>query len=367
MMRTSEGNPTEEGCPFPPAMPGARVVFERDGVAYELLRTLREPDRRQRRMLAWRRLPDGRAEPVVLTQLVSSKEPHHRLRLFEEAMRVRRLSHPVICRFHELARRGGELHAITEYVDGVSLEKVLRLASAYGRRLSAAFACYVTAEVADALQHAHELRGEHGRTSCIPHGDISARTIRLTRFGRVKLAGFELKIHHPLPPWEIPPRGLGWMQGTELWPKIEQWTYRASHTLRRWCRLPAKYKAWSTMGPGDSVLAEAREDLVSLAWVLLGMLAGPHPLEDNAAAGKSPPRPSSLSERAIEQAVPHAPEHLKAILARALGPESGRRYASGAALRDELLTSMRVWEPPYGEREAAAEIFRVMTGVEGLL
>jgi serine/threonine protein kinase len=354
MMRTHEGKPTEEGCPFPPVLPGARVVLERDGVSYELIRTLKEPDRRQKRLLAWRRLPDGRAEPVVLTRLVSSKEPNHRLRLFEEAMRVRRLSHPVICGFHELARRGGELYAITEYVDGISLEKVLRLASAHGRRLSTAFACHVTAEVADALQHAHELSGEYGRSSCIPHGDISTRTIRLTRFGRVKLAGFELKIHHPLPPWEIPPRGLGWMQGTELWPKIERWTYRASHTLRRWCRLPAKYKAWSTMGPGDSVLVEASEDLVSLARVLLEMLAGPH-------------RPSPLSERAIEQAVPHAPEHLKAILARALGPEPGQRYASGAALRNALLTYMRVWEPPYGEREAAAEVFRVMTGVEGLL
>jgi hypothetical protein len=58
---------------------------------------------------------------------------------------------------------------------------------------------------------------------------------------------------------------------------------------------------------------------------------------------------------------------LKAILAKALGPEASRRYASAAALRDTLLTYMRVWEPPYGEREVAAELFRAMTGVEGLL
>src|SRR5690606_32742449 len=55
---------------------------------------------------------------------------------------------------------------------------------------SPAFALYAAAEVADALHHAHTLRGEQGTPLGIIHRDVSPRNICLDTHGAVKLTHF---------------------------------------------------------------------------------------------------------------------------------------------------------------------------------
>ncbi|MBI3892539.1 MAG: serine/threonine protein kinase [Candidatus Wallbacteria bacterium] len=91
---------------------------------------------------------------------------------------TRELDHPGIIRTHELIEANGTLNIRMEFVDGVSLKALL----SKQKRLSPGLACWIAAQIARTLVHAH------GKD--VIHRDVKPDNILLGRDGRVLLGDF---------------------------------------------------------------------------------------------------------------------------------------------------------------------------------
>ncbi|TQF13440.1 protein kinase [Myxococcus llanfairpwllgwyngyllgogerychwyrndrobwllllantysiliogogogochensis] len=109
---------------------------------------------------------------------------------FEEARVATLLRHRnIISAFQLQEGDDSSLMLVMDYVDGVELRGLLRMAELKGTRLSVPFACYVAAEVADALHYAHRITVD-GRPIELVHRDVSSSNVMITRTGDVKLLDF---------------------------------------------------------------------------------------------------------------------------------------------------------------------------------
>lgn len=99
-------------------------------------------------------------------------------RFRREAQAVARLSHPNIVSIYDVGCDGDYHYLVMEYVDGEDLKSILRRQG----RMAPPGAVKIVADVAQALQHAHE--------NNIVHRDIKPHNILITRQGRAKLTDF---------------------------------------------------------------------------------------------------------------------------------------------------------------------------------
>jgi hypothetical protein len=107
--------------------------------------------------------------------------------LEREARLLAELNHPNILKVYDFVRRGERMWLVLEYVDGVSLEDVLKKV----KRLPEDFACAVALEVCRALSHAHA----HG----VVHRDVQPKNVLIGKDGSLKLANFSVAFDERLP------------------------------------------------------------------------------------------------------------------------------------------------------------------------
>ena len=159
--------------------------------------------------------------------------------LEREARLLAELDHPNILKVYDFVRRGERMWLVLEYVDGVSLEEVMKKV----KRLPEAFACAVALEVCRALAHAHE----HG----VVHRDVQPKNVLLGKDGTLKLANFSVAFDERMPTApELLEGGTG-------------------------------YGGPSYMSP-EQILgerADGRSDLFSLGVLLYEMLSGERPFD----------------------------------------------------------------------------------------
>jgi len=159
--------------------------------------------------------------------------------LEREARLLAELSHPNILEVYDFVRREERMWLVLEYVDGVSLEDVMKRV----QRVPEAFACAVALEVCRALSHAHA----HG----VVHRDVQPKNILLSKDGSLKLANFSVAFDERLPTApELLEGGTG-------------------------------YGGPSYMSP-EQILgerADGRSDLFSLGVLLYEMLSGERPFD----------------------------------------------------------------------------------------
>jgi serine/threonine protein kinase len=119
-----------------------------------------------------------------------SKDAKFSAMLLAEAQLSALLTHPGIVQVTEFGDVDGEFYLAMEEVDGFDLADVLTRCQELGRRVPVGLACFLTRQVALALDYAHALRDRQGNPLDIVHRDVSPSNIMISRTGTVKLLDF---------------------------------------------------------------------------------------------------------------------------------------------------------------------------------
>jgi serine/threonine-protein kinase len=243
-----------------------------------------------------------KAQQISLDREVALKVLFHHLaqdgpfvqRFYREARLMAHLDHPHIVRGYGLGENQGWHYCAMEYVDGESLQGLLKR---HGR-LSVGDALHLALTVADALDYAHGQK--------LVHRDIKPANVLLTRQGVVKVAdlGLAKALDEDL---SLTQTGTG--AGTPF--------YMAPEQAR------------------DAKRVDGRSDIYSLGCMLYQLLTGELPFQGETAAdvlfakeqGKFAPARRFNSD---------VPDRLDLILDKMMARQPDHRYPSCAELRNDL-------------------------------
>lgn len=362
------------GTGNPPTEP-ERFTFESGGFRYEIFRSLLAHEDYDTLFLSWSR-PLKEAGPrrlVVLKQVEVPEGRMGRTRAVEEIQLAEHLHHPGLARVFRLAEYQGAPFVVMEHTRGAFLATVIGSALLLDRKLSPAFAAFIAAEVANALDYAHHCEDDRGRELHIIHRAVSPTTIRLGRNGRVKLCNFGAAFSELLGRVPTPPRVL---RGN--------FAYAAPELIHS---VSERGRAGLLSPKG----LDSRADIFSLGLVLLEMIAGHHPLDPQDVL---PPKVSRRALRLVsgvraehsswasievladrllrfgpedvELIAKQAPAPLKEVAQRALRSKPAERYQSAAEMRDELRAYLHSLPRPFGASEAAAELADILKKASAL-
>ncbi|HEX8697232.1 MAG TPA: serine/threonine-protein kinase [Myxococcaceae bacterium] len=353
--------PLSEPISEPPPEPEQDPpLFTLEGSRYHLVRRLETLGGAQR-LIARRESSRGIEGFVVIKKPAPRAPLEQRRRLAHEAWVARRLEHPGLPRVLHAEFAVTHPLLITEYVEGVRLERVLTWAARRKVHLPAPCAAYIAAEVADALAHAHGVKDEGGYPLRLVYRDVSPANITLSRRAEVKLA--------------------------ELGSVLTCGPYRV--------RTPAHTLRGSVGYAAPEVLRlerpDARADIFSLGLVLVEMLTGVHLLDPPDQRKPAPVRgmlrkllgkiwteqpawedPVQLAAQAVRLTPEHVakvtrrvPEPVRAVAQRALRVTPAERYATVAEMRDELRAYLISTLPGYGPEQLLVEMSRLRVRPRG--
>jgi tetratricopeptide (TPR) repeat protein/tRNA A-37 threonylcarbamoyl transferase component Bud32 len=202
------------------------------------------------------------------------------------------VTHPNVCRVHDLGEVDGVVYISMEHVEGQSLEDLIQSVG----HLSARQTVNLGRQVCAGLQAIHD-RG-------IVHRDLKPANIMVDRSGHALVMDFGMAYHHS----QARLTGEGAVLGTLAYLSPEQARGR---------------------------LTDRRSDLYAVGLVLYEMLTGRRPPGDGGAvplalreSGEHCPPPSHV--------VPDVPPALDAVVMRCLEREVARRFVSAAELEEAL-------------------------------
>jgi serine/threonine-protein kinase len=340
------------------------VLLQSGRTTYELIRPL-EQTLHGELLLARRHFDANSGDYVVLKRLSRDCREEDYRRLMEEVAITARLRHPGIAGMHELEGTTGDPYLVLEHVEGHRLDALIELSAQAGKPVTEAFACYVGAEVADALHHAHLLANEQGRWLRLVHRNVSPRTIIVGHQGQVKLTDFGA-VWSTLPdrqPTEddVLPGNLAYAspeltRKAALDGRADQFSLaavllhlltgrpliegsdRVAQELRE---LRRRVEEAVALGSGDraaaALVTELKAHIRKLTWSFIERIR-------------------SLSSRDVADATRNLSTGLRPILRRALAPNKTDRYPSCEEFGHEL--RLHLWRigQLYGRREAEREV-----------
>jgi eukaryotic-like serine/threonine-protein kinase len=134
----------------------------------------------------------GFQKKVVIKRLLPhlGADDTYKNMFIDEAKLTARLVHPKIAQTFELGRVDNDLFIAMEYVEGMDVLALLREFAQRRRRVDPQLAAWIAHEVLDALDYAHNIRDDQGRSLGLVHRDISPSNILLSIRGDVKLVDF---------------------------------------------------------------------------------------------------------------------------------------------------------------------------------
>ncbi len=266
---------------------------------------------------------------TILPELAA--EPSFERMFLQEARLASLIHHPNVCETFELIEIDDLLALSMEWVDGVSLSRLLNAST---EPLNARLAARVAAQAAAGLHAAHELCDEMGRPTNLVHRDVSPQNILLSRNGHVHLSDFGIA------------KAVSGMR--ELSSNVQ---------------VQGKMAYLSPEQARNEPL-DRRSDIFSLGAVLYLAALGSRPFMhpgDNAEQGLGRLLRGELLHPLC--VCPSFPPALAAIIVRALEKDPAKRYQTAADLRRELELFL-ARSGPFIAEQAVAEALQERCGLE---
>lgn len=340
--------------------PPPQVLLRSGRTSYEFVRSLGTAHHGEL-VLARRRYDWGFGGYAVLKRPLRAVAGASR-RLLEEGRLAAQLHHPNIVAVHHLKGPDDAPVLVFEHTPGHRLDALLEASHRAQLPISEGFALYVTAEVADALHHAHNLNDEYGRALHVVHRDVGPHNILVTEHGAVKLLDF----------------GAAWSR-------------LAGRVGTDGPELPGSL-AYAAPEHVAQLALDARADLFSLGIVLLQLLTGRHLFEgadrfeaecrrrhertllqdsstrehaldaamyeavSHAAANELKSRILGYGQEDLDEATRAVPAALLPLVRRVLAPDRVERFSTASELARALREHLRGTGQSFGRPEALAEL-----------
>lgn len=233
-----------------------------------------------------------------------AEEPAFRNMFLDEARLAARLNHPNIVHTYEVGEQNGVYFIAMEYLEGQSLNKVLKEALRRKEIIEPEVCARVVADALAGLHHAHTLCDYDGRPLSIIHRDVSPHNIFVTYDGHTKLVDFGIA-KAALSSTETE---VGVLKGKVAYMSPEQ-------------------------AMGGRI--DCRSDLFAMGIVLWELLARQRLMTGDNAANTLHKLMNEAIPR-VSQAIPGIDPTLDMIVARALEKDPNRRFQSAAEMKDAL-------------------------------
>jgi len=233
-----------------------------------------------------------------------AEEPAFRNMFLDEARLAARLNHPNIVHTYEVGEQNGIYFIAMEYLEGQSLNKVLKEALRRKEGVEAEVGARIVADALSGLHYAHDLRDYDGRPLGIIHRDVSPHNIFVTYDGHTKLVDFGIA-KAALSSTETE---VGVLKGKVAYMSPEQ-------------------------AMGGRI--DQRADLFAMGIVLWELLARQRLMTGESAANTLHKLMNEPIPR-VSAVVPNIDPQLDAIVARALEKDPQYRWQSAAEMRDAL-------------------------------
>ena len=119
-----------------------------------------------------------------------ASDPHFRSMFLDEARVASAIVHPNVSQILDLGEHQGILYLVMEWVEGDSLDRLIRNAAKTGAKLPPGLVLRIIAETCLGLHAAHELADREGKSFEVVHRDISPQNVLVALNGCPKLIDF---------------------------------------------------------------------------------------------------------------------------------------------------------------------------------
>lgn len=261
-----------------------------------------------------RMLPSNGGEEQALTPM-----------FVDEAKLASLLHHPNIAQTYELGRVDDDLYIAMELVWGRDLRSIAKAVTKSRQPFPVAFACYIVAKAAEALDFAHNAKLPDGRPMHLVHRDVSPHNLMLASSGDVKVIDFGVA-------------------------KAES---KSNETVAGVIKGKFSYMAPEQVLGGA---IDARTDIFALGIVLYELLTSER-LYDGSSAFSIFDKVVNLAAPVVSDSGTQVPPGLDDVVARCLAKKSDDRFQNAGELADALAPFLIHNRTIFGPRDAQA-IFR---------
>ncbi len=283
--------------------------------------------------LALARGPMGFSKLVVLKRLrrALADDKSFRDMFLDEARLAARLNHPNVVQTHEVGEYDGIYFIAMEYLEGQSLNKIIRELSKREETLPPLLCARIVSDALAGLHYAHELKDFDGSPLEIIHRDVSPHNVFVTYDGSVKMVDFG-----------IAKAALSSVQ-TEVGVLKGKVAYMAPE-----------------QAAGEDI--DPRADVFAMGIVLWELLAQERLMTGDSAAATLHTLLHSTVPK-VTSIRPDVSPALEAILERALEKNADERFPSALAMRDALEDCIAASGKSIRQEEIGRELSSLFAGV----
>lgn len=136
--------------------------------------------------------PGGFSKQLVIKRILShlAQDQQFASMFLDEARTVAMLTHPNIGQVYELGQVDESYFIAMEFIDGIDLADMSRLALEQGREIPLGIAVKIVVDMLQGLEYAHNFHDRDGHYMGLVHRDVTPHNVLVSNDGVVKLVDF---------------------------------------------------------------------------------------------------------------------------------------------------------------------------------